>query len=149
MAHLLYEAEANLSIGIKVLFIVILLILIVPAIFFYDSDPEGTYVMLGTVILVTVILWFILPRKYRIMEDGVQIVLGNPFTVSVPFDTIQEVVVPKGLTTGVNFCTSFTGVVQIKRFKKRNVNITPAVPEQFLENLQKALALSPQKKEKR
>ncbi len=142
MANLIYEMPTRYDRGIKILFLIILLVLVIPAIFIFDSDREGAFAMLGTVILVAFILWFIMPRKLRIMEDRLQVVLGSPFTFTIPFTAIKEVRIPRGLTSGVNFCTALSGVVQIVRKGKMSVNITPAEPAQFMEYLNKALSNS-------
>lgn len=141
MANVLYETSTRYGRGMKLLFLVIILALVIPAVFIFDSDPEGALAMLGTLLLVALVMWFVMPRRLRILEDRLQVVLGAPFTFTVPFVTIKEAGLPHGLTGGINFCTAFTGVVQIARFRKANVNITPAEPEIFLDNLRQALAL--------
>ena len=139
MANLLYDAQTRYGRGMKLLFLAILLALVIPAIFIFDKDREGAYAMLDSVLLIALILWFVMPRRLRIMEDRLQIVLGSPFTFTIPFHIIKEASIPRGLTSGVNFCTAFTGVVQIERKGKISVNITPVEPEEFLENLKKAM----------
>lgn len=147
MATMLYEAPSHYGRGMRLLFLAILLALVIPAIFTFDSDRESAFGMLGTVLLIAFIMWFVMPRRVRIMEDRVQVILGPPFTFTVPFATIKEASIPKGLSSGINFCTAFTGVVKISRFRKMNINITPADPEVFLEQLGRALKSYAEQKE--
>ena len=97
--------------------------------------------MFGTAAFMAVVFWVIFPRKFCILDSRVKIVLGSPFSLNIPFNSIKAARVPKGLTFGVNFVTTFSSshAVEIVRKRWLNVNITPVDRELFLENLDRAM----------
>ena len=116
-----------------------LAVIVVPALFSIDSDPGEAIGLFCTALFVAVIFWFVMPRRYLILSDRVRIVLGGPFSFNISFDTIKIARIPKGMTVGINFVTSFKNSVEIVRGKGMNVNISPGDRESFIEKLDKAL----------
>jgi hypothetical protein len=103
------------------------------------TDPEATIAMLGLLALLAVIFWVVFPRRYCLTNRGVKIVLGRPFSFTIRFSNIEKAEVPKGLTIGYNFVTSFKNTVQIVTKRGMNFNISPRNSALFIENLEKAL----------
>jgi len=97
--------------------------------------------MFGTAAFMAVVFWVVFPRNFCILDSRVKIVLGSPFSLNIPFNTIEAARIPKGLTFGVNFVTTFSSshAVEVVRKRRLNVNITPGDRELFLENLDRAL----------
>lgn len=141
MDSVVYEDTPLYDVWLKSIMVLPVFFILVGAFYFISSEPEAAIGMFATAVLIAVIYWAIMPRKYRILDSKVRIVLGAPFSFNIPFDTIETARIPKGATLGVNFVSSFSAknVVQIVRKRKLNVNITPSNRELFLENLEKAL----------
>jgi hypothetical protein len=97
--------------------------------------------LFATGVLMGAIYWAIFPRKYQILDSKIRIILGGQFSFNVPFDNLETVGKPEGVSLGINFATTFLSqhVVEIKRKKGMTVNITPGDRDQFLENLNKAV----------
>ena len=109
--------------------------------YLYIGEVEAGIGMFATTVLMFAVFWAIFPRKYQILDSKFRIVLGGPFSLSVPFDNLETARKPEGATFGINFPTCFSSdrVVQIVRKKGWYVNITPNDRDLFLENLDKAL----------
>jgi len=137
-----YEDKPKYDIWIKAILGFPLVFILIPGLYsFSNNDAETAFAMLVTTVLIAIIYWVILPRKYCISDTKVKIMLGGPFAFSVPFATIQSARPPEGMSVGINFATSFSSknAVQIVRKGKLDVNITPGNRATFLENLDKAL----------
>lgn len=140
MAYAVYEDKPNIGkllmavLGLPVVIFLIIAIVLLPA------EPETGFALAGTAVLISIIFWIVLPRKYVVYEDKVKIVLGGPLSVGIPFKNIRTARIPKGVfTTGVNWVTSFKNELQIVTRRGWNINITPGDRDQFLEHLNKAL----------
>ncbi len=107
-----------------------------------NGDMHSSIGLLATAVLLAAILWAIVPRKYCVLEDRLSIVLGGHFRFDIPFDTIDTARRPEGISLGINFATSMhdRNAVQIVRYGRMNVHITPTRPDEFIENLNKAVA---------
>lgn len=141
MDSVVYEDIPRYDTWLKAILAFPLALFVIVALCLATSDPQAAISMFGTVIFMAVIYWAIFPRKYRILDSKVKIVLGGPLSFNIPFDTIETARIPKGTTLGINFMTTFStkNRVEIVRKRKLNVNITPGDPGLFLENLDKAL----------
>ena len=140
MESLIYEDTPRYDVWLKAIMLLPLFFVLIGA-FNLTSEPGSAIGMFATAVLMSAIYWAVFPRKYRILESKVKIVLGGPFSFNIPFDTIETARAPKGASVGLNFPSSFSGknAVQIVRRKRLSVNITPSDREAFLENLDKAL----------
>ena len=140
MESLIYEDTPRYDVWLKAIMLLPLFFVLI-GVFNLTSEPGSAIGMFATAVLMSAIYWAVFPRKYRILESKVKIVLGGPFSFNIPFDTIETARAPKGASVGLNFPSSFSGknAVQIVRRKRLNVNITPSDRELFLENLDKAL----------
>jgi hypothetical protein len=109
--------------------------------YFFTGEVGGGTGMFATALLLGAIYWAIFPRKYQVLDGKLKIVLGGSFSFNVPFDNLELAGKPEGVNLGINFVTTFLSrhVVEIKRKKGMNVNITPDNRDLFLENLNKAI----------
>jgi len=139
MNSILHEDKPHYDIGMKAIMALPLLLVFVGV--FLTSDPDEAIGMFATAALMIAIYWAVFPRRYRILDSKVRIVLGGPLGFNIPFDTIEIARQPKGMAIGINFATSFSSknAVEIVRKGKLNVNITPGNRELFLENMDRAL----------
>jgi hypothetical protein len=105
------------------------------------ADDEASISMFATAALMGAIYWAVFPRKYQILENRIRIVLGGPFHLDIPLDSVETAREPKGASLGINFATCFSSKNAVEIIKKRGmrVNITPSDRDLFLENLNKAL----------
>lgn len=141
MESLIYEDTPRYDVWLKAIMVLPLFFVLIGAFYLAASQPESAIGMFATAVLMAAIYWAVFPRKYRILESKVKIVLGGPFSFDIPFDSIETARAPQGASVGINFPSSFSSknAVQIVRRKGLNVNITPSDREVFLENLDEAL----------
>ncbi|HEX75845.1 MAG TPA: hypothetical protein G4O12_04590 [Dehalococcoidia bacterium] len=141
MGSLIYEDKPHYDIWVKAILVLPVAIFLIPGLYLITSDPETAIGLFVTAVLMAIIYWAIFPRKYCILDSKVKIALGGPLSFSIPFDSIETARIPKGITLGINFVTSFStkNAVEIARKRRLNVNITPSNRELFLSNLGKAL----------
>jgi hypothetical protein len=111
------------------------------AYYFFTGEVGAATGMLATALLMGAVYWAVFPRKYQVLAGKLKIVLGGSFSFNVPFDNLELAGKPEGVNLGINFVTTFLSrhVVEIKRKKGMNVNITPDNRDLFLENLNKAI----------
>jgi hypothetical protein len=116
--------------GIPLLLLVIGLILI-------PIDIEETYVMLCDAVLIGLIFYFVMVRRYQIFGDRIKIVLGGPFRVNVPFSNIKELQPAGGYKSmaysGLRLATTSRNIVEIRRKKGPGIVISPANRDMFIE----------------
>lgn len=142
MDSLIYQDNTHKDIWLKVVLIIPLVLILLPAFYHLATSDTGVAVeMFGPAALILVIFWIIIPRRYLIFDSKVTIVFGKPFSFSIPFDKIKAARILKGTSFGINFPSSLSSkhAVEIVRLKRMNVTITPDNPKLFLENLDKAL----------
>ena len=139
MEPVLYEDKPHYDIWFKAILLFPLVVMVIPAYFLISSDPETAIGLLGTAVLIAVIYWAVMPRKYCILDNKVKVIMGKPFSFSISFDNIETARVPKATAIGINFVTSFKNSVEIVRKKGMNINISPSNRELFLDNFAKAL----------
>lgn len=140
MDSLIYEDKPHYDIWLKLIIAFPLVFILIGAVNLVN-DREEAIGMFVTAVLIAVIYWAVFPRKYCILDSKVKIVLGGPFSINIPLDTIETTRTPKGMALGINFATSLSGknAIQIVRKGKMNVNITPSDRELFVKNLDTTL----------
>jgi hypothetical protein len=140
---LIHEEKAEYDQWLKVLYIIPLGLLIGAIIFASYHIMDAFLALLGEAILVSLIFYFVMPRKYQIFQDKLNIVLGAPFNISVPLITIKEARHSKGnkayVYSGIRFATSSRYVLEIVRNKGMNYVISPQNGDLFLEQLNQAI----------
>ena len=142
MDSIVYEESPRYDYLIKGIMALPVFFILFGIYYLYIGEVEAGIGMFATTVLMFAVFWAIFPRKYQILDSKFRIVLGGPFSLSVPFDNLETARAPEGATFGVNFPTCFSTdrAVQIVRKKGWNVNITPNDRDLFLENLNKALS---------
>jgi hypothetical protein len=97
-------------------------------------------------VIVAIYYWAATPRKYQIFENRIKIILGGPFSYSVPFDNIalaesgtwKDLWRFFGQFRDFVTCQSGEHLLKIVSVKGGVINITPGNRELFLDNLNKA-----------
>jgi len=139
---LVYDEAAPYDTWVKYVIYGIPLLLVVIGIWLITVDPTGTIVMIADAALIGLIFYFVMPRRYRIYEDRITIMLGGPIKISVPFAGIAELRAAEGYKSsfygGMRFATTSRNVVEIIRRKGLNIVISPANRDMFLEQYQLA-----------
>lgn len=140
MVYAIYEDKPKIGKLLKAVLTFPVAIFLIIAIISFPAEMEAGFTLAGTAVLIAVIFWIVVPRKYAIYEDRVTIVIGSPFSIGIPFKNIKTARIPKGIfAVGVNWVTSFRNELQIVTRRGWNINITPGNRELFLEHLNKAL----------
>jgi hypothetical protein len=140
MEYAVYEDKPNIGKWLKAVLALPVAIFLVIAVVSFPAEMEAGFTMAGTAVLIAVIFWIVIPRKYVIYADRVKIVLGGPFSIGIPLRNIKTARIPKGIfSAGVNWVTSFRNELQIVTRRGLNINITSGNRELFLEHLNKAL----------
>jgi hypothetical protein len=141
--YLIYDGEPRYDSWVKWLLFAIIGITLIPGIILIPIDLIGAWTMLSTTAFDGLLLYFIIPRNYQIYSDKIRIVLGKPFAINLPLNTIKEARRASGSKTylywGVRLATSSKGVIEFIRTGRVDVVISPADPDTFLFQLNKAL----------
>ena len=144
---ILHEEPAEYDNWMRLLFL-IPVGLVIAAIFLacnQASNEEywGCLVSICEVVLLALLFYFIMPRKYQIYQDKLRIVLGKPFGINISLSTIKEVKHSSGIKAfvyaGIRFATSSRYVVEIVRNQGLNYVIAPKNGDIFLEQLNQAI----------
>jgi hypothetical protein len=141
MDSIIYEDNPHYDVWLKGIMMLPVFFILIGLYYAFTAQVESAIGLFATALLMGAIYWAVLPRKYRILDSKLKIVLGGQFSFNIPFDTLVTAGKPEGVSLGLNFATTFIGehVVEIKRKKGMNVNITPNDRDLFLENLNKAV----------
>ena len=142
MDSIVYQDNTNKDIWLKLVLAIPLLIFVGIAFYYLAAnDTETAIGIFGVAVLILLLFWIVIPRKYVILDSKVKIVLGGPFSFTISFKNIETARIPRGITFGINLPSSISSkhAVEIIRKKGMNVNITPDNRELFLKNLEKAM----------
>ena len=100
------------------------------------GEWDAGVALLGVAIVVCAIYWSVLPRAYVVQSDGLRIVLGWPWGLSLPFGTIDEIRPARFIDAlaywGFRFAPSVRTPVQVKRNRGLSVVISPNPPKDGL-----------------
>jgi hypothetical protein len=139
----LYEEPAEYAYWLRLLYLIPVGLVIGAIILAYIQEYEGFWVLILEGIFLTLLFYFIMPRKYQIYQDKLRIALGGPVGINIPFSTIKEVKHSTGskawVYPGVRFATSTKYVLEIIRNRGMNYVISPHNGEIFLEQLNYAI----------
>ena len=140
---LIHEEKAEYDSWIRLIFIIPIGLFLAAIIFASKQDLEVSLVLFGEAALFTLILYFVLPRRYQIYQDKLRIVLGKPLAINIPLATIKEARHSSGFKAfiyfGVRFATSSRHVLEIVRRRGLNYVISPQNSELFLDQLNQAV----------
>lgn len=142
MATAIYEDSPRYDVWFKAVLLLPIFFVLLAAYHLVGTDIQSAVGLFATALLVAAVFWAVVPRRYLILEDRLSIVLGGPFRFDIPYETVDRAQKPEGISLGINFATSMHDrhAVQVVRHGKMNVHITPSRPEEFIENLNKAVA---------
>lgn len=142
MNIVLYESTARYDKFIRALLGFVYAVLILGFIGTYlDKGQEGALPVLIPVVLVTLVLYLVMPRRYQVLDDRIRVVLGPPLSFSIGFSAVREVTQKRGVWLSVNFVTTVSSkyVVYILRHRGLAVAITPSEPQSFITALEQAM----------
>jgi hypothetical protein len=107
-----------------------------------EARDEGSVISLGVAAFVLLLLWAVLPRKYVIMDDRLKIGLGGPLAFTFHYRNIKAAVAGSGIMLSLNLVTSMSSqrVAYLVRTRGMAVAISPSNRDEFMENLNRALA---------
>jgi hypothetical protein len=139
MSTLVYESKAAYDTWLKIVLAFPPVLLIIETYFLARESTEDLLIMIATLAFLSIIYYLVLPRGYRIYNDKVAVLLGQPCSFSINFATIKSADRLKGIGFGVNYAGSGRNTITLHRKKRMDVNIAPVDPDIFLSNLEKAL----------
>jgi hypothetical protein len=141
MDSVIYEDSPHYDLWMRGIMVLPVFFIAIGIYYIFTAEVEAATAMFAMALLMGAIYWAIFPRKYQILDSKFRVVLGGTFAFNVPFDNLELAGKPEGVNLGINFVTTFLSrhVVEIKRKKGMNVNITPDNRDLFLENLNKAI----------
>ena len=107
------------------------------------QDWDAGSALLGVAIFATGISWSVLPRAYVLQVDRLRIILGWPWSLNVPFSTIDEFCPGRFIDAvaywSLRLIPSVRGPVVVKRNRGLSIVISPADRKEFLVAAQTAL----------
>ncbi len=139
---LLYEDDAASGLVLRLVLMIIPLLLCILGLYtwFSNNDIESLELLLEGVVI-GIIFWVILPRKYQVYEDYLRIVFGGPFALKIGFDRISSIEVTTNTALTMNLVTKIArNYVRIVKKKGMSIAITPRSNESFTENANRALS---------
>ncbi|UCC17499.1 MAG: PH domain-containing protein [Dehalococcoidales bacterium] len=120
----------------------IIAIPLIVAIVLLTQDILGAAIMFGVTVFDALLIWCILPKRFLVYEDRLKIVLGGPFSYTVPFRDITNVrQATKDMAWvywGMRLGTSLKFQVEIERKNGLGVIISPSMVNEFIEQLNQA-----------
>ena len=123
----------------KYLIIGIIAIPLIVAIVLLTQDILGAGIMFGVTVFDAILFWCILPKRFLVFEDRLKIVLGGPFSYTIPFRDIVEVKqATKDMAViywGMRLGTSLKFQIVIERKNGLSVLISPSREGEFIEQL--------------
>ena len=109
------------------------------AIILLPQDILGAAIMFGVTVFDAILFWCILPKRFLVYEDRLKIVLGGPFSYTIPFrDIINVRQATKDMAWvywGMRLGTSLKYQVEIERKNGLGVIISPSMENEFIEQL--------------
>jgi hypothetical protein len=140
---LIHEEPAEYSSWLRLIYLIPACLLIGAVLLASSHENEGAFVLLGEGAFISLLFYFIMPRKYQIHHDKLVILLGTPFSINIPLSSIKEVKRSSGskafVYSGVRFATSVKNVIEILRVKGSNYVISPQNGDLFVEQLNLAI----------
>ena len=138
---LLYQDKPKYGLLLKVVLIIPAALLALGIYLWSTGDAMGSLALLIEACIIGLILWFVLPREYRVYENHLRIVLGGPFSVRIGFQNMKAIRITSRVSFSVNFVTRITrSYVELARKKGPSIAVTPSVPESFVAEASRALA---------
>ncbi len=138
---LLYQADPVYGLLLKIILPVVPLLLLGSAAYLrLRGEQTGGLVLVGESVLVGLIFWIVFPRKYRVYEDHLSIVLGGTLSVNIGFEKVVSIEITNRTALTANFVTTIARTyVLIARKGALSIAITPKSYEGFVQNANLAL----------
>ena len=138
-----HEQAALYDHWIKYILAAILALTLIPGLWFFSTEPDTGWVLLGCTLFDTLLFHAILPRRFQVFGSRLRIVLGWPFAMNIRLDTVREVRAADSWLAfaywGIRFATSTRSMVEIVRNRGLNVVISPADREAFITQMSQLL----------
>jgi hypothetical protein len=142
MSNLIFEDKPCYDAGMKMILSVAPVILLAQAVQVYLTEglAEAKAVAMPLVIIFLIYL-FVLPRRYQVMDDGIKILLGRPFSIGYSYGAISEVTRQGRHYFGINLATAISSnrSVYVLRDRGMRVAITPCDPDAFVRAASQAM----------
>lgn len=117
----------------------ILAVPLIVTIVLLTQDILGAAIMFGITVFDAILFWCILPKRFLAYEERLKIVLGGPFSYTIPFrDIINVRQATKDMAWvywGLRLGTSQKFQVEIERKNGLGVIISPSMENDFIEQL--------------
>ena len=120
----------------------ILAIPLIVVIVLLTQDILGAAIMFGATIFDAVLVWCILPKRFLVYEDRLKIILGGPFSYTIP---LRDIITVRQATKdmawiywGMRLGTSLKFQVEVERKNGLSVIISPSMENDFIEQLNRA-----------
>lgn len=117
---------------------------LIPGLVFLLFSTELAIAMFVLSAIDALIFWIIVPRRFEIYENRLRIQLGWPVAANISLRNIGEAKPghPGDIWVywGIRLGTSTTNIVEIIRKKGMNIIITPENSEEFINQLNQAIA---------
>lgn len=133
----MFEERAEYETWVKIVLALPFVVILATSILIqlYEEDRKALPILLIVIFLITAVYWLILPRKFRITQDSLEIVIG--FTYRIPLTEIEKV--KKGSSfniffRGIKFATS-RNFIEIKRKGGLPITISPKNADLFFEQI--------------
>ena len=141
--ELIHEENSERNKWMKFILIIPFLLFIAALYYLYIRYFMESLSLVGDIVFISVVIYFIFPRKYQIYDDRLRIVLGKPLAINILFSSIKEIRHGEGNKaygfSGIRLATSSRYVVEIQRVKGFNFIISPQHGDIFLNHLKRAL----------
>lgn len=140
--HLLYEVAPRYDTWIKAVLGAVLLFTLILGFAIWPVSRLGAWTMFAVTFFDALLFHSVMPRMYQIYSDRIRIVLGSPFAMNIPLETVAEVRAGTSSMAlaymGHRFSPSTRTVVLIVRSIGWNVVISPDDREAFLRHVERA-----------
>ena len=117
---------------------------VIGAVLFGNGEAMGGGILMAVTVFNTLIFWCVLPRGCEIWADRLRVVLGWPFALNVPLDTVTEIRPARAMDAmfcrGFRVAMSIKTPVEIRRSKGMNIVISPHNRHEFIEKALQALS---------
>lgn len=134
------EEEAEYDRWMKVVLALPIAVIVVLFLITFQEEREAAALLFLSLCSMIALYWLILPKKYRVLDDSLEIVLG--ITYRIPFSEIEEVKKGSGrellFFKGFKLATS-KNVIVVRRKKGFSLAISPKNADLFLEQLKASI----------
>lgn len=139
MSYLIHEDKAKYDTWFKVVLILPVAVIIFAFFSDFKTGDVGKYTVIGIVLLVGIIYWLVMPRRFYIMDDKIKLELGLNLSFSISYDRIETVRELHRSSFNINFATSNLTPIEIVMKKGMNINFSPENRELFIDKCNDAI----------